>query len=204
MSFNANRYDKLYKDRSKEIEFLVKYLRGDSVLDLGGGTGIISQELNRRSFKCTNWEPQREMAAISHKRGVCTHFEPLLDPIDSIYGKTIYDNVIMVFDVFNFLKNPQQTLGNIKEQLKGRLIFSYWNSNIKKSGWEFNWKLMRLSHKRWTGDKVQIDFWFPFFHERHNLTVYSHKYIEGLLKDFGFKIIKKFREKYTTTIVAKI
>lgn len=200
--FKASRYDTIYPDRSKEVEFLLKYIKGKTVVDMGGGTGAISEALNKRGFDCTNIEPQKEMAKISERRGVKT----IYSTIENIYisqGDKV-ENAIMMFDVFNFLTNPEEAFKNIAVSLKGRFIFNYWNSRIKKSGWEFNWKLKRLSHKRWSGNKVIIDFWFPFFHEHHIMRVYPDKYVAELLKKNGFKIVKKFKDKYTRTIVAKI
>ncbi len=67
MSFNASYYDKIYPDREKEIDFLLKHLKGKTVLDIGGGTGVISEVLNKEGFICCNVEPQKEMAKISDK-----------------------------------------------------------------------------------------------------------------------------------------
>lgn len=195
--FNAKKYNELYKDRSKEVEFLVKYLKGKTVLDVGGGTGIISKELNGLGFVCKNVEPQEEMAMVAEENGVDT----IVIPAEYIGNfETKFDNVIMVFDVFNFLKDPKRVIERISKNLKGRLIFRYWNYDVRKSGWDFNGK--RLSLKRWNGDEITIDFWFPFWHEQHKMTVYTDEYINNLLKDY--KIIKIIKNQYTTTIVAEI
>ena len=199
MKFNAKKYDKLYPNRKGEIEFLLKYLKGKTVLDIGGGTGIISEALNKKGFKCTNLEPQFGMGMESMLRDVDTVFNSAEEFI--IFGK-IFDNVIMVFDVFNFLENPGKAFYNISKHLKGRLIFTYWNYDVRISGWDFNWKLKRITRKKWDGDQVTIDFWFPFWHEQHKMMVCSHGMIKGLLNKYNFKIIERIKGKYITKIVA--
>lgn len=198
--FNAKKYDKIYPNREGEINFLLKYLKGKTVLDVGGGTGIISEVLNKKGFECWNIEPQKEMTEISKKREVITNCMQIEDYV----ANSKFDNVIMVFDVFNFLDDPETALRNIAKMLKGKLIFTYWNSGVKRSGWAFNWKLKRITRKRWNGDRVEIDFWFPFFHEKHRMTVYSDKTILEMLASAGFKILEKQREKFTTKIIAEI
>jgi len=200
MSFNAKKYDKLYTDRTNEIEFLLKNLNKGTVLDIGGGTGIISEALNKEGFDCTNLEPQKEMAEVSILRGIDTHHAT----IEKMEMPIIYDNAIMVFDVFNFLTDPEKAFENISKLLKGKLIFRYWNADMKVAGWDFSLKLKRLSRKKWDGNTVEIDFWFPFWHEKHTMKVYTHGYIKKLLSSKGFKITKKIKGKLNTTIVAEI
>jgi 2-polyprenyl-3-methyl-5-hydroxy-6-metoxy-1,4-benzoquinol methylase len=120
IKFNAKKYDKLYPNREGEIEFLLKYLKGKTVLDIGGGTGIISEALDKKGFDCTNLEPQLEMARESTGRGIKTRYASAESP----ELNNIYDNAIMVFDVFNFLENPGKAFFNISKVLKGRLIFT--------------------------------------------------------------------------------
>jgi len=196
--FKAKRYDKIYPDRTKEIDFLLKYLKGKTVLDIGGGTGVISEALEEKGFRCGNIEPQKEMAKISKERGIITFDYSIEDYFPDTEN---FDNAIMVFHVFNFLTDPKKAFQNIEKLLKGRLIFSYWNYEVRNSGWKFSWKPLRLSRKRWTGDTVKIDFWYPFFHEKHTMKVYSDSYINGLLKNF--KILKRYKTKFTTIIVAE-
>ena len=127
--FKAKKYDKIYPDRTKEVDFLLKYLKGKSVLDIGGGTGVISEALEKKGFYCGNLEPQKEMAEISEGRGITTLNTTIEDYSPNTEKK--FDNMIMVFHVFNFLTNPEKALDNIAKMLKGRLIFSYWNSEVK-------------------------------------------------------------------------
>lgn len=197
--FKASKYDKLYPDRDMEIRFLLKYLRGKTVLDIGGGTGFISQALNSEGFMCWSVEPQKEMVEISRQKGVDT----VCSTAEKMELDIGFDNAIMMFNVFNFLEDPDKALNNISKLLKGRLIFTYYNQSKKVKGWQFNWKLKRLSRKKWFGNRVEIDFWFPFWHEHHTMRVYSDKHILKLLKKHGFKIVKRIKEKYTTNIVAK-
>ena len=195
--FKANKYDKIYSDRSKEVDFLLKHLRGKTVLDIGGGTGAISEALNKKGFKCLCVDPQPEMLKLAKKRGIDVY----CSTIEDAYLTQEFDNAVMVFHVFNFLTDPKKAFQNIEESLKGRLIFSYWNSDIKKSGWKFSWKPLRLSRKKWIGDTAEIDFWFPFFHEKHIMKVYSDDYINGLLKNF--RILRRYKTKHITIIVAE-
>ena len=109
----------------------------------------------------------------------------------------------MVFDVFNFLENPGIVFNRIANILKGRFIFTYWNYDVRMSGWDFNWKLKRITRKKWEGDEVTIDFWFPFWHEQHKMMVCSHGMIKGLLHKYNFKVIEKIQGKYITKIVAE-
>ncbi|MFA5652238.1 MAG: class I SAM-dependent methyltransferase [Candidatus Paceibacterota bacterium] len=205
--FKANKYDKLYPNREGEIEFLLKHLKGKTVLDIGGGTGIISEALNKKGFDCYNVEPQNEMGQISMDRSIQTFHNTIenfhVETFNVFNGK-LFDNAIMVFDVFNFLENPGKAFFNISKLLKGRLIFTYWNYDIRRSGWDFNWKLKRITRKKWDGDQVTIDFWFPFWHEQHKMKVYSNDYIKKLLYDNGFKIIHKEKNTFITKIVAEI
>jgi len=200
-NYNAKKYDKLYNNREGEVNLLLKYLKGKTVLDIGSGTGIISEALNKKGFECVNIEPQEEMAEEAEKRGIGTMVIPA-EHIGNFPKK--FDNAIMVFDVFNFLKDPKEVLKRIAKNLKGVLVFRYWNYDIRRSGWDFNWKLKRISRKRWEGDKTIIDFWFPFWHERHEMKVYPHRRIKRWLHKNGFKIKEKIKSKFTTIIVAEI
>lgn len=199
--FKANEYDKIYPDRSKEVDFLLKYLKGKTVVDIGGGTGMISEALNKKGFYCTNLEPQKEMALISARKNINTIYSTIED-YEHKFGK--YDNAIMMFNVFNFLVDQNKALNNISKLLKGKLIFTYYNNEIKLGGWKLNWKFKRLSRKVWYGNRVEIDFWFPFFHEHHTMIVYPHGVIRSMLVKNGFKVIEKIKDKYETTIVAEI
>ena len=199
MSFNAKKYDKLYPDRQREIDFLTKHLQGKTVLDIGGGTGAISEALEIKGFECRSLDPQYEMTKEAVRRGLKVAYTSI-EELDTKNKR--YDNTIMIFHVFNFLKDPIKAFENIEKVLKGKLIFSYWNYGVRNSGWKFDWKTLRLSRKKWIDDTVEIDFWFPFFHEKHIMKVYPDSYIKELLKNF--KILKEYRTKFTTIIVAKI
>ena len=185
----AKFYDEIYSYPVKH-EFVLKYLKGKTVIDVGGGTGLRAELLEKEGFECKNIEPQKEMADISVKRGIVT---------DSVFFEKT-DNILMIFNVVGFLDNIVEEFENVSHCLRpgGRFIFDYWNSDIKESGIKIKWNglLTRISYKRWKDNNTTIYFLFPFklCGEKNNIKVYSDNYIKKLLKNF--KIIKEYKTKY--------
>jgi len=192
--FKAKYYDKIYPYPVKH-KFVLKYLKGKTIIDIGGGTGLRAELLNKQGYKCNNIEPQKDLADISRKRGIITNTK--------ISEKV--DNILMMFHVVNFLDNIEEDFKKVYSNLKtgGRFIFDYWNHDIKKKGFSIEWNglLTRISYKKWKGNNVIVYFLFPFklFIEKHKLEVYSDIY--KLLKNY--KIIRENKTEYETIIVAE-
>ena len=211
--FKAKYYDKIYreKDYQKEVSFLKKHLIGETILDIGGGTGTRAVLLEREGFECLNIDPDEMMIRISKSKGIASVRSAIENPTLAIEGtiKGLFDNAIMVFDVFNFLQDPLKAFKNVHWYLKkrGRLIFDFWDYEKRLKGFSIKWQglFTRISYKKWQGNDVRVYFWFPFkfFGEKHRLALRSQKTIQECLKETGFRIINTIKGESETTIIAE-
>jgi SAM-dependent methyltransferase len=203
--FKQEFYDKIYRNKAylKEVRSIKRFLKKGSILDVGGGTGMRAKILENY-FDMTILDPDKKAIEIAKKKGI----RVINDKIESDkLSKKKYDNIIMMFNVFCFLDNPEIAINNIYKKLKksGVLIFDYWDYDKRKKGFsiKIDGLLTRISYKKWFNDICHIHFWFPFkmFHEKHKIKVYPNEMIEKLIADF--KIVKIIKGKYETTIIVK-
>lgn len=193
--FSSLIYDKLYPVPVKH-QFVLRHLRGMTVTDIGGGTGLRASLLEKEGLVCRNIEPQKDLRLISLMRGVETYGKN--------YGMT--DNVLIMFHVINFFDNVEEEFEEAVKYLRkgGKLIFDYWNYDVRREGFNIDWKgwLTRITYKKWKGDNVTVIFFFPFMLsvEKHKLKVYSDKFIKKLLK--GFKILVEVKTSHDTVVSA--
>ncbi len=203
----AKYYDRIYRDKPyrEEVETILPYLKKGSLIDIGGGTGGHAINLRKNGFKVLVADVSPEMLAIAHNKGL----ETKLINIESDTPIERFENAIMLFHVFNFLKNQEKALKNIYNLLHkgGRLVFDYWDNSIKKSGWALRQDgiVSRITHKRWNGNTATIRFWFPFLfaYEQHTLYCPSKEVIKRMLQENRFKIITLKRREADEIIIAE-
>lgn len=207
----AEYYDLIYrtKNYTKEAAFLSPFLKDGTILDIGGGTGRMAQELKKlpRKFEIKVIDIDFDMLTEAVKKG----FDSFYHNIEEGVVFPLAHNALLWFHVFNFFKNQAAAIGNLSRSVKkgGRIILNVWNNEVKKNGWsfKFDWRLTRLTRKRWVGDQVTIDMWYPllFARERHVLRCPDYKKIILALATAGFHHIKTVfsDERSEVTIVAE-
>lgn len=177
-------YDKFYnsKDYERETKLIRKYLNGKSIIDFGCGTGKHASFLQSANYRVVGVEPCEEMAKKAKNRGV---------PVRKwkhIKGK--FSNIILMFDVFNFLDNPEKCVGMFYNKLKpgGRLILETWRAEllIDKFGAKMKNGILRLAYKKKVGGKVVVRFLYlpHFIYSKHILNWYFRDEILDLFKKF--------------------
>lgn len=197
----ARIYDKFYNGKTydEEVKLIYPYLKGNSVIDFGCGTGKHALLLQSRGMKVYGVEPCREMANKARDKGVHV-FE-----WDKIKNK--WDNIILMFDVLNFIHDPERYVEAFHKKLKsgGRLIIETWNPNkpICRLGIKFNNWILRLSYKALRKNLVMALFIYfpPLIFSRHCLRLYKEEDIKSLFRDF--KLVKKIEGKSIIWIFEK-
>jgi hypothetical protein len=89
------------------IEFVSEYADpGDEILDLGGGEGAYSYELNRRGFKCINADLNKKYLSKSRARGVesCAMDARFLGFKDKSF------DVVLLFEVIEHIPHYDEVL----------------------------------------------------------------------------------------------
>ena len=139
--------DDPYSSHSQILEW-IEFERPDEVLEVGTATGYLSAEMTKRGCVVTGVESDPEMAQIAQK-----HCERMIigdaEQLDfSSLGK--YDAIVLG-DVVEHLRNPQQFLQRIAQQLKpgGKVLMSLPNvANI--------WVRLNLLFGRFNYSRVGI------------------------------------------------
>jgi len=194
MAFNGAFYDRLYKDKpyAREVERMLPYLKGKTLLDIGGGTGGHAVVLKGKGFEPHVIDLSASMLAIAANKGLTTE----IADIATYRSKKTYDSAIAMFHVLNFCKDLTPVLANIRDALQdgGVLVFDMWDPTVKKEGsaWRFDGLMTRYSRKKWRGNEVYIDFFFPFFlrFERNHLYCPSAYDMKKQITEAGFTLEK--------------
>lgn len=187
----AKIYDRFYakKDYGREIIELLPFLKGKSVVDVGCGTGRHAEILQKKGYDVFGVEPCEEMAIQARFRGIAA--------ASTYPSGRMFDNALILFDVINFFPDPVAELKQIYATLNsgGRLIFDAWDSTEQTKLLSFSFRngIARLAYKRKRGNQVDVKFFFtfPFVYSHHVLFLYSVDQLQRLMKDAGFRFIKR-------------
>ena len=101
------------------VEFLLREVRGETVLDLGGGRGAYSLELKKAGFNTTVVDINEESLAVAEQNGLKTR---LLEPGEPL-GENLADTVMMI-EVLEHVPNPVEFLKSAMGAAKKRVVFS--------------------------------------------------------------------------------
>ncbi len=126
------------KDYSKEVEFLEHEFKkfGDNsnkiktILDLGCGTGLHTQELIKRKYEVTGLDLSKEMIDIASKRNPSSKF--VVGNMDNFELNLKFDALICMFSALDYLTDNKQLEGffrSCRNHLKENslLILDVWN-----------------------------------------------------------------------------
>lgn len=101
------------------VEFLLREVRGETVLDLGGGAGAYSLEMKKAGFDTTVADINEKSLAVAEKNGLKTK---LLEPGEPL-GENLADTVMMI-EVLEHVPNPVDFLKSAIGAAKKRVVFS--------------------------------------------------------------------------------
>ena len=130
----SNYYDLLYKDKdyNKEtdyIENLLKRYYGDvhQILELGTGTGIHADLLQKKGFRVTGIELSQEMAQQAREKGI----ECYINDCSTFNLRRKFDAVISLFHVISYITDNEKlikTFNNVYNHLipGGVFLFDVW------------------------------------------------------------------------------
>ena len=101
------------------VEFLLREVRGETVLDLGGGRGAYSLEMKKAGFDTTVADINEESLAVAEQNGLKTK---LLEP-----GEPLQENLadtVMMIEVLEHVPDPVEFLKSAIGAAKKRVVFS--------------------------------------------------------------------------------
>jgi SAM-dependent methyltransferase len=101
------------------VDFLLREVRGQSVLDLGGGEGAYSLELSRAGYDVTVADINPESIKVATENGLKTQ---LLQSGESL-GDGIADTVMLI-EVLEHVQDPKAFLQSAIRVAKKRVVFT--------------------------------------------------------------------------------
>ncbi|MFI8708698.1 class I SAM-dependent methyltransferase [Bacillus sp. NPDC077411] len=204
-------YDEIFPANEKQMNFIVSYLqKGSSILDVGAGTGNVSQALVEKGFAVTAMEPEKTLAAkIREKAAV---YEGIFSV--NTFGMQQIENVPGVFDGIYCIGNTLVHLDNSKEifnficgsyeklKANGKLIIQI--VNYEKVLAENNFKFPVLKKKHFSfkrnytleGEKVLFTATLNVDDKElsNSILLYpiTKKQLLPMLKECGFRTVETF------------
>lgn len=194
----AKFYDLFYSNKSydKEVLFL-KSLIGNrkTILDVGCGTGIHMNLLEKDGYQVDGLDLSNEMLNIAKTRGKGNLFKGNL--IDFKIDKK-YDAIISMFAVFNHLKNYNELekgILNLYQKLneKGILIIDLHNGRLNGKKEDVYKDYRRIME--WTFDEItfkehtEISYIInnKIYYDTHDFLIYEINKLKEVLNKHGFK-----------------
>jgi len=175
----ASEYDQLarkYQWFGPEILFGLCYefvKPGDSLLDIGIGTGLCSSLFFRLSLEIYGMDSSEEMLAICREKGITRELKnwDLLN-IPLPYSDAQFDQIISG-GVFHFFEDLQPIFNEICRILKPNGIFAFTTKTISK--------------------EMPIDSYATFYENRVPIFSHGDYYIQQLLNENGFQALKELK-----------
>jgi hypothetical protein len=101
------------------VEFLLREVRGETVLDLGGGEGAYSLEMKKAGFDTVVADINEQSLALAEKNGLKIK---VLNPAEPL-GENLADTVTMI-EVLEHVPNPAEFLKSAIGAARKRVLFS--------------------------------------------------------------------------------
>ena len=163
-------------DDNRRFKFLKKYLKGNSLLDFGSGSGNFLKLAFDITTDCAGCELDYSLDDFYKERNL--RVEHSLDKFSQTFDR------ITMFHVLEHLENPKEILEQLKEKLNknGEIIIEVPNSDDA---------LLTL---------YKNDAFKNFTYWSCHLFAYNHKNLKILLEQTGFKIKKyKYIQRFPYT-----
>jgi SAM-dependent methyltransferase len=223
MNHNFKNYSKyynlLYKEKkySEEVDYVIRLItkysnNGKNLLELGSGTGIHGNLLNKCGYKVYGIEQSPEMVDLAKSN----NFDCEVNDISSFVLNRKFDIVISLFHVISYLTDNNlliDTFNNANNHLdiNGLFIFDVWYSpavyeqkpsvKIKKIN-DSNLEVIRIAEPKILYEKNIVDVKFTIiakdltnnefsvFEEIHPMRHFAIQEIDLLAKLTNFEVIK--------------
>lgn len=133
----ADRFSNATKLVAEHLSDAIKASKGQSVLDLCSGHGVVAAELASRGATVTGVDFSPAMVTLAENAVPDAHFV-VGDAMALAFGDDVFDAVTIGFGVPHF-PDPSKGLGEVSRVLKpkGRLAFSIWQGKGSAGG--FGW-----------------------------------------------------------------
>tara|TARA_Y200000002_G_scaffold383101_1_gene403217 strand:- start:4680 stop:5558 length:879 start_codon:yes stop_codon:yes gene_type:complete len=166
-------YNSRWKSIYEEIQsFFGDEIKNKSVFDIGFGFAQALIYLKKRGLKVSGLEPSKEGVDYAKEKGIET-IHGGVERLDLVKNKS---EVVMLLSVLEHLREPEQTLLNIKDKIltsNGMLIVDVPN--------DFN------DFQIVANAEFDLDEWWVY--PPNHINYFSHDSLQKLLNGCGFKII---------------
>ncbi len=215
-------YDLIYKKKnydnecSRILNFLKYKKTVSNILDLGCGTCSHSIILSKYGFNIDAIDRSKKMLEIAKKKIAkkrATNIKLIRADIEALTLENVkYDVVLLLFNVFGYLKKPYIFFSNLKKYLKkgGIVIFDFWHEcaviqngpkKTKKIFEEADISLTKVSEGEINRKKKTIIINIQTYEnkknhvitkneEEHHIRYYNIKALSLNLMNQGFKVLK--------------
>jgi 2-polyprenyl-3-methyl-5-hydroxy-6-metoxy-1,4-benzoquinol methylase len=151
-----------------KFSIIKQYSQGNSILDIGGGTGTFASFFKKKGFDVTLTEPNNRARIQASHKGLLTFPTPTDLPPQSAYS------TLTLWHVFEHLPAPQKALQNYHKLLKnkGLLLLALPNyDSFDATYYQENWAALDVPRHLWH---------------------YTPKGITSLVSEKGFRFQKSY------------
>lgn len=189
-------WESLYSEYSKWIESLPYGLK--NVIELGCGTGLLTEYLKQKSSQVYGVDLCEKFLKKAHQR--CgKRFSPYCADISRIPIREQSADATVCLNTFDHINDIKSVFSEVRRITKDDGIFMFdITSSLAFDPWSFfgvnGTKAIRYSFSRLRKKTVAYDWQLRVDNNRvQKILTYRHspQYVEGLLEDFGFRIIDK-------------
>ncbi|MGA0274319.1 MAG: class I SAM-dependent methyltransferase, partial [Flavobacteriaceae bacterium] len=151
-----------------KFSIIKQYSQGNSILDIGGGTGTFASFFKKKGFDVTLTEPNNRARIQASHKGLLTFPTPTDLPPQSAYS------TLTLWHVFEHLPTPQKALQNYHKLLKNKGLL-----------------LLALPNYDSFDATYYQEYWAALDVPRH-LWHYTPKGITSLVSEKGFRFQKSY------------
>lgn len=151
-----------------KFSIIKQYSQGNSILDIGGGTGTFASFFKKKGFDVTLTEPNNRARIQASHKGLLTFTTPTDLPPQSAYS------ILTLWHVFEHLPAPQKALQNYHKLLKNKGLL-----------------LLALPNYDSFDATYYQEYWAALDVPRH-LWHYTPKGITSLVSEKGFRFQKSY------------
>lgn len=191
LSLDGESYSNYNFSRKKEVADLDLVIKTHckknkiNILEIGSGTGTISNELVLFGYKVTSVEPNRAAAEISKK------LFPELRIINDYFNASLIQNdidIILLYDVIEHLEPSNPMFDEIYKYMNPETLL-----------------LLKSGNPRSFNAQLFITRWVYILSDQH-ISFFSYKALKAFCKNKNFELIKyyKFKHAYGGIAMLKI